>query len=238
MKKQLLLGVALGALAVATSAMAADLPVKAPVYKAPVAAVYNWTGWYAGGNIGYSWGHGDADYTEPGFAGSGLPTTLSGSQRIDGIIGGVQIGYNWQNDNKWVFGPYTLSHTQEAKIRWFGTVRARAGVLLNPTLLLYGTGGLAYGGINASGTLTDSFCTPACSWSYGNSTTKFGWTLGAGIEGAIPNTRDWTWKLEYLYIDFGSVSGTGFDTDFGSAFSWSTKVTDNILRIGVNYRFH
>jgi outer membrane immunogenic protein len=246
MKKQLLLGVALGAIALGTPALAA-----------PVGAAYNWTGWYAGGNIGYSWGQGDADYSEPAFGGFGLPTSWSGSPNIDGVIGGVQIGYNWQVNNTWVFGLEAdfqgsaekgsfsnfadseglVTQAQDTKILWFGTLRGRAGVLLDPTLLLYGTGGLAYGRISVSGTFTDTGCgTPACSWSYGNSTTKVGWTLGAGIEGAVPNTRDWTWKLEYLYIDFGSVSGTGFDTDFGGTYSWSTTVTDNILRVGVSYR--
>jgi outer membrane immunogenic protein len=261
--KQYLLASALCGLPFAASA--ADLPVKAPVYTAPVVVVYNWTGWYAGGNIGYGWGNADANYTDPGFAIAGLPTSFSGSEKLDGVIGGGQIGYNWQANSTWVFGleadfqgsgqkgsrsfsnsyifdcegtcTGNINQNQETKIQWFGTVRGRVGVLVNPTILLYGTGGLAYGRISASGTVTDTgIC--ACSWSYGNSTTKVGWTLGAGIEGAIPNTRDWTWKVEYLYIDFGSVSGNGFDFDSGTAFSWSAKVTDNIVRVGVNYRFH
>ena len=265
--KQYFLASALSGLPFAASA--ADLPVKAPVYKAPVEAVYNWTGWYAGGNIGYSWGNGDSNYTDPGFASAGLPTSFSGSQKIDGIIGGGQIGYNWQANSTWVFGleadfqgsgakgsisnsnSYSydcegtctakINQNQEVKILWFGTVRGRAGVLVTPTMLLYGTGGLAYGRISVSGTVTDTFpgCNPAiCNWAYGNSATNVGWTLGAGVEGAIPNTRDWTWKVEYLYIDFGSISGTGHDPDFSSTYSWSAKVTDNIVRVGVNYRFH
>ena len=258
MKKQLLLSVAFGALMAVTPAMAADLPVKAPAYKAPVEAAYNWTGWYAGGNVGYGWRNGDANYNDPSFPIAGLSNSFSES--LNGIIGGVQIGYNWQANNTWVFGleadfqgsgqkasenhsnSYsdfeggTLSHTQSAKILWFGTVRARAGVLVTQTLLAYATGGLAYGRISVSGNISDTGC--SCSWSYGNSATNVGWTLGAGIEGAIPNTRDWTWKLEYLYVDFGSVSGSGIEPDFGSPYGWSAKVTDNILRIGVNYRFH
>jgi len=269
MKKQLLLGVALGALAVATSAMAADLPVKAPVYKAPVVAPYNWTGWYAGANIGYSWGRARGDFDEPTFAALGFPNPFSVSLRPDGLIGGAQLGYNWQNDNKWVFGleadfqgsgekdsaardpftftlpqvegtTFTINQTFDAKIKWFGTLRARAGVLLTPTVLLYGTGGLAYGNIDLSSTVSLTIAVPGLSAttssSFGESKTRLGWTLGAGIEGAIPNTRDWTWKAEYLYIDFGSISGAGTDPTIG-AYSWSTKVTDNIARIGVNYRF-
>jgi outer membrane immunogenic protein len=76
-------------------------------------------------------------------------------------------------------------------------------------------------------------------WSYGNSATNVGWTVGAGIEGLVPNTTSWTWKVEYLCIDFGSVSGTGHDTILVQPYSWSARVADNnILRFGLNYQFH
>ena len=259
MKNRLLLSVSVVALAWGSSALAADLPVKAPVYKAPVAAAYNWTGWYAGGNIGYGWGTADANYTDPGFGFFGLPTSFSASQNLNGIIGGGQIGYNWQADNTWVFGleadfqgsgakatasrylPINnfegISQSIEAKIWWFGTVRARAGVLVTPTIWAYATGGLAYGNVSASGTVTDTSCIPTCSWAFSNSKTNVGWTVGAGVEGAIPNTREWTWKIEYLYLDLGSISGTGVETDFGTTYSWSAKFTNNIIRAGINYRF-
>ncbi len=251
---------AVSSIAFAQFASAADLPVKVPVYQ----GAYNWNGFHVGGNIGYSWGHGDSWYADPGLAGAGLPTAIFGSQNLDGIIGGGQIGYNWLYQDIWVLGveadfqgsgekgsssfsdPYCadcnaapnalLSGTVDSKIHWFGTVRARAGLLVNPTLLVYATGGLAYGRISTSGTITDSFV--PTTWSFGDSTTKFGWTLGGGIEGAIPSTMEWTWKVEYLYIDFGSVSGSGIDADFGSTYNWNVQVTDNIVRVGVNYRFH
>jgi outer membrane immunogenic protein len=235
----------------ASVASAADLPVRAPV---PVVAPYNWTGFYVGGNIGYSWGNGDVNYTDPG-----PPTSFSGSQKINGFIGGGQIGYNWQANNTWVFGleadfqgsgetnrgsfsdPFpcdgtcSIDGTLESNIQWFGTVRGRIGVLVNPTLLVYGTGGLAYGSIKISGIITDN--SVPITWAFGGSATHTGWTVGAGIEGAIP-VSDWTWKVEYLYIDFGSISGSGIEADFGTAYSFSTKVTDNIVRVGLNYRFH
>lgn len=247
----------------ASLASAADLPRKAPVYSPPPPPAFGWTGFYVGGNIGYSWGHADANYTEPAFAGVGgsVTPTLLGSSSLDGIIGGGQIGYNWQTNN-WVLGieadfqgtgekgsfsnpyPYAggifiLNHIQDNKLSWLGTVRGRVGVLVTPTLLIYGTGGLAYGKINVSGTINDTGANATGPWFYGSSTTKTGWTAGAGIEGAIPTTRDWTWKLEYLYVDLGTVSGNGVDCcDSVGPFTWSTKVTDNILRVGVNYRFH
>jgi len=200
------------------------------------------------------------------------------SQKLDGVIGGGQIGYNWQVDKAWVLGleadiqgsgergrasfsdPYsvgvdcdifcsTVSGTMKVALDWFGTARARAGILVTPTTLLYGTGGLAFGGINASGTITDACFTgvpPACtpgSWGFNNTTIKLGWSAGAGVEGVIPNTTNWTWKLEYLYLNLGSVSGTGLEAgvagDFGPLpYTWSARVTDNILRVGANYHFH
>jgi outer membrane immunogenic protein len=135
-----------------------------------------------------------------------------------------------------------FSGTVEAKILWFGTVRGRAGVLVTPTILMYGTGGLAYGKVSVSSTITGTglpaqpFGTTATT-SVGDSETKFGWTLGAGVEGAFPNSSNWTWKLEYLYIDLGSLSGAGTDAIIGP-YSWSAKITDNIVRVGVNYKFY
>ncbi len=262
--------VVLGALAAATPVAAADIALKAP----PPVAPYNWTGFYVGGNIGYSWGNANSNFNNA-FGFLGLPDVpISTSQRLDGLIGGGQIGYNWQANNTWVFGleadfqgsgekgsssisdpfrfeevlPVLLTDpvvngavtlTNSVDIQWFGTVRGRVGALVNPTTLVYGTGGLAYGGISASGTLTNSIPSLLASRtaSFGGSATEVGWTLGAGIEGAIPNTSNWTWKLEYLYIDFGAFSGNGV-TPFGEPYSWSTRVTDNILRVGINYRFY
>ena len=132
----------------------------------------------------------------------------------------------------------TVNQNIESKIFWFGTLRGRAGVLVTPTILLYGTGGLAYGKASVSDTITVTFSSlPSSTTSIGNSKTKFGWTLGAGIEGAFPNSTDWTWKVEYLYVDLGSLSGSGTDPVVGP-YNWNAKVTDNILRVGFNYRFH
>jgi outer membrane immunogenic protein len=257
MKKQLLLGVSFLSLAAV-----------APAYAAPPSApIYNWTGWYVGGNAGYSWGHADSTYNDPGFSNAGfggLPTSFSGTEQLNGFIGGGQFGYNWQLGNAWVVGLETdfqysaergsrafstgydcegtcaINQTQSAKIDWFGTVRGRAGPIIdgpfaNESLWLYVTGGLAYGRVSASGTVSDpTNC--GCSWSYGGSGTNVGWTVGTGIEGAMFGSTHWTWKVEYLYIDLGSISGTGFETDYGSPFSWSARFTDNIIRFGINYR--
>jgi outer membrane immunogenic protein len=277
--KALLLTAAIS-FAVAANAYAADLgtpaAAPAPMYtKAPPLPVWSWTGFYVGGNVGYSWGRGHSYYNDPNFANNGAAVYNPLSQRIDGVIGGGQIGYNWQMNATWLLGleadiqgsgekgsasfsdPYsvgtdcdifcsTVSGTMSANIDWFGTLRGRVGMLVTPTVLLYGTGGLAYGGIKASGTVTNACFSgrpPACvagSWGFSSSATNVGWTAGAGVEGYIPNTTSWSWKVEYLYLDLGSVSGTGFEPSgqFGPlAYSWSTRVTDNIVRAGLNYHF-
>jgi outer membrane immunogenic protein len=273
-KKLFLAATAVIGLAAINTASAADLALKAP----PPAPVYSWTGFYIGANVGYSWGRARSLYNDPNFPNNDAPALNPLSQRLDGVIGGGQIGYNWQVDKTWVLGleadiqgsgergsasfydPYSVgvdcdvfcssvSGTMKVALDWFGTARVRAGVLVTPTTLLYATGGLAFGGINASGTITDACFTgapPACSpasWGFSNTSTRLGWTAGAGVEGAVPNTTNWTWKLEYLYLDLGSVSGTGLEAgaggDFGPLpYTWSARVTDNILRIGANYHFH
>jgi outer membrane immunogenic protein len=260
--KRLLVGIAAVTSLLATGARAADLPArtytKAPVYFEPV---YNWTGLYVGGNLGYSWGKSSDTSTLTNGAGTVLLTSAS-SSNLDGIVGGGQIGYNWQMQS-WLWGleadfqgtrekgtrdfacafatcfgfsavalpPTQLALTQ--KLDWFGTVRGRVGVLATPMVLLYATGGLAYGEVNSSETI-------AALPGFSSSTTNVGWTVGAGIEGAIGG--NWTAKLEYLYVDLGKVSGSFASTlpALGGGFlasSYSSRVTDNIVRVGINYRF-
>jgi outer membrane immunogenic protein len=136
------------------------------------------------------------------------------------------------------------------KIEWFGTVRGRIGPTITPTIIAYVTGGLAYGEVNATDTVTGiniigpqgtngSTLVPVAA-TFGNRSTRVGWTVGAGIEDVI--SGNWTAKLEYLYIDLGNISGSfitpvvapsgGFVTA-----SYNSHITDNILRVGVNYKF-
>jgi outer membrane immunogenic protein len=126
------------------------------------------------------------------------------------------------------FIPVPIPFALNQKIDWFGTVRGRAGILVTPKVLLYATGGLAYGQVNSSETagLVSSV--------FSSSTTNVGWTVGAGIEGAIGG--NWTAKLEYLYVDLGTVSGS-FTLPSTNVSSYSSHITDNVLRVGINYRF-
>ena len=245
-------------------ASAADLPVKAPIYKAPVAPPpYNWTGFYVGGNIGYSWGNVDSAFFSPDLPSIGLPATFPDTVKPQGVIGGGQIGYNWQASPNWVFGietdfqgsgqkdshrftqnftvvgagPGTATVTHEEKLEWFGTVRGRIGYAFWDNVMLYGTGGLAYGQVSTAVAGFGGTAFASGGGSVSGSTTKVGWTVGGGVEGAIPNTRNWTWKIEYLYMDLGTANYTFSVPSPSGYFTLSNKITDNILRGGINYRF-
>jgi outer membrane immunogenic protein len=251
-------------------AAAADLPPAGQVYKAPPAvAAYNWTGFYVGGNIGYSWGKIATDSTD-GIATSfvGVPFNVgfahSNASTRDGIAGGGQIGYNWQVSPNWVYGleadwqaasekarlsysdPYlfigsgALSTNYEAKALWFGTVRGRVGYAWD-RLLIYATGGLAYGEVKLNGTMNDSglglFAEPySATTPFSRSKDDAGWTAGAGLEGAIAS--NWTWKIEYLYLDLGSLNFSGPGPFSSETITAHARFNDNIVRAGLNFQFH
>ncbi|EJN13988.1 opacity protein [Bradyrhizobium sp. YR681] len=282
------------AMLLAPRAFAADLAVPHIFTKAPPVAVdpgTNWSGFYAGLNIGYGWGRSatTADFIDSG--GGALLSSSAGKFALNGASGGGQIGYNWQREmfvvgleadfqgsgQKGSFAalcagapdgvqdgictpghrgdntfdpalPVTFNLTQ--KLDWFGTVRGRLGIAVTPRVLLYGTGGLAYGRVSTSGSVSainvggfpgaDGGTFTPVTASFGSSTTKLGWSAGAGIEGAFAD--NWSARLEYLYVDLGTVSGslaTPVIALSGAPLvvGYRSHVTDNILRLGVNYRF-
>jgi outer membrane immunogenic protein len=178
-------------LAASESAFAADLarkmPVKAPPPPPPV-PVYSWTGWYVGGNVGYGFGRarsnitGEAPSITPAFqgcppAGRDLCTNVADSHSMNGVIGGLQLGYNYQfgsylagieadiqatgqrgtsnfavNTGLVTTPPTTLVGSDSEKLDWLGTLRGRLGVTVD-RWLAYGTGGLAYGRVGTDGSL-------------------------------------------------------------------------------------
>jgi outer membrane immunogenic protein len=118
-------------------------------------------------------------------------------------------------------------------IDWFGTARLRVGFLPTCRLLLYGTGGLAYGDVNFSAdTNYVNSAFPASA-----SETKVGWTAGAGAEFAL--TRRWSVKVEYLYFDLGDESSTAnrvpLIPPFQVRYDWET--TAHTVNVGLNFRF-
>lgn len=118
--------------------------------------------------------------------------------------------------------------TVDQHLQWFGTLRGRIGILATPKVLFYGTGGLAFGEIKTTGTMTGFTPAGVAIASVGsNSTTRAGWTVGAGVEGKI--TQNWSAKLEYLYIDLSTsqFAITGVSNGYSAS----------VVRAGVNYRF-
>jgi len=247
-------------------AMAADLPVKAPVVKAPPVAVYNWTGFYIGGHAGYAWGDADShiDFNDPVFAESPIPPAVPAdyAKHVNGFIGGGQIGWNYQTGNLVAgveadfsysdingdlslrntlvgFGGATFTYAESQRLRWFGTARGRIGVTPASNWLIYATGGFAYGKVNAETHLTfiDIFGVTSAQYHGAASTTRTGWTIGGGAEAAVAG--NWTAKLEYLYYDLGSVEVLGVRTPvLPTLFTVNDQdVRGHIVRFGLNYRF-
>jgi outer membrane immunogenic protein len=217
---------------------AADMAAKAPYYKAPMVAVYNWTGFYIGVNAGVGLGRDRAIHNNP------LLGTDSVFLSPQGGLGGGQIGYNWQTDSP--FGPLVygleadiqgtglsdgrtnvsgplLATSYDQKIDWFGTVRGRIGLATGP-VLSYVTGGYAYGNVNTS--ITEA----GIGTVFSSSKVQNGWVVGSGVEAALGG--NWTGKIEYLYLNMGNKS-YAFDP---FAQTLNTEVRENIFRVGLNYR--
>jgi len=228
-----------------------------------------WTGLYLGVNLGGGWSNSSSDigpYYDPNFPlGAGnlffLPGGADVSKNSGGVVGGGQIGYNYQVDSSWVIGAeadYQASSigSQENNyffpwypspltpggylsplsaypgysyqgqtgfnvgltLPWFGTVRGRAGYLVTPTWLIYGTAGLAYGEVQSGFS--------------GYSDTRAGWTAGAGVEWRF--RENWSAKLEYLYLDRSGPGNSGYYAGLNYGYHLHPEV--NILRAGLNYR--
>ena len=260
---RLLLG-SIAAVAMITSATAADLPVKAPPPAPVMAPVLNWSGFYIGVNGGYSWGRSsrDLNFFNP-LNGVTLTTGTGGGRDLDGGVFGGQLGYNWQTGN-WILGIETDAQWTGQKgsttvlcpvagcfpgrgtaaalsdeLEWFGTFRGRGGVLVTPSVLLYATGGLAYGSLQTDLALSTSTATGIpVTIGATKSTEKVGWTIGGGIETMFAS--NWSAKIEYLYMDLGSVNNSVLlptAAGFPLGANVTSRVTDSIIRGGINYRF-
>jgi outer membrane immunogenic protein len=262
MKK--LLGPLVIASAITAPAFAADLPVAAPVYKAPPPLpAFTWTGWYIGGNAGYGWGASTNPNiaTDPfdslGFAGVVTPAggNVFPGLSPSGFIGGGQIGYNWQVSPSWVVGLVTdfqgadikasgtnsfsgITQSLSERLDFLGTARARAGWAVN-NWLLYGSGGLAYGNVHSAINYNDPVLTGAMV-SGSNSETRVGWAAGAGIDYAM--TPSWIIGVDYLHYDLGHTNVTGVTVSPGTiipsaSLTASQNVAGDVVRGMINYKF-
>jgi iron complex outermembrane receptor protein len=126
---------------------------------------------------------------------------------------------------------------QGQKLEWFATLRGRLGVTVTPDALAYVTGGLAVGEVMTAGTVFgfDGDANPV-NTIVSSHNTKAGWAVGGGIEGRL--VGNWTAKIEYLYLDLGTVTTIPAPApNSTTAVAFNSRITDNILRVGVNYKF-
>ncbi len=202
---------------IAGPASAADLAVKAPP-PGPAYIASPWDGLYIGGNLGYGETSFEATASIPG-------ASATASVHGNGVVGGFQAGYNKQYGT-FVLGLETdfdltsIENTTagvSTKLPWFGTTRTRLGFLVNPALLLYGTGGVAYGRVEES--------VPGASVKVPG----VGWTAGAGVQYAF--TPQWSIGAEYLHIELDGPS------ENVGGISIDTKAKTNLGRATLNYKF-
>src|SRR5882672_2835255 len=187
---------------------AADLPVKPLVAKAsPFTPACAWCGLYFGANAGYGGADFIANFTETDPLGDFH--SLSAKHSANSMVGGAHLGYNYVFGNFLVGAETDVSMTGikstvdgiETKLPWFGTTRLRAGLTIAEYLLIYGTGGVAYGHVKVGDAAGGAiFTTPAV-----------GWTIGGGIEYMLATNI--VIGAEYLHVDLdGPTITTGFET--------------------------
>jgi opacity protein-like surface antigen len=257
----------------AGSAMAADLPAKAPVPR----VVSDWTGFYIGVHGGYGWARPsvtdfDLNNSNPTVARSSLddePFALH-APKLRGAVFGGHAGYNWQWGQRGVVGleiDYSAAsikstqvailnsidvtevinkRTLQSKLDSLASARARAGFLVGPEFLLYGTGGVAWGHTKFTDTVdlqrvdyADNLYVSRASANH------FGWAAGAGAEWKLWGTGVML-RVEYLHYGFGSASlafdetytNTSGDHHKGSSFNLPLeRLTTDVVRGGLSYKF-
>jgi len=238
-----LLAAAAVALAASQTASAADLgpvrrapPPAAPAYVPP--PVFNWTGFYIGGNLGVAWTHADVTDT--------FGNSFSNSQQAV-FTGGGQVGANYQwnwlvlgveADFDWLANNHNSTNALSTPIgalqlsfndRWITTVTGRVGYAWN-NWLIYGKGGWGWAGVN-NPTLTN--VNTGGSISISNSNSNDGPVGGVGVEWAFaPN---WTAKLEYDRLFLNDSNFTG--PVFGENINISNRDVQTVT-VGVNYLFN
>jgi outer membrane immunogenic protein len=212
MRTKLWCGIGLLASAMAGSAMAADLAVKAPPPGAMPVYLSDWSGFYIGINGGGGWAQNSFDFNP-----------MFNSKPSGGVVGG-HAGYNWQYGSVVAgfeadFDGADIKQTElglEQKTNELASARARVGYTFIPNLLAYGTGGVGWGhtSLNVTGVTTDAI-------------TQFGWTAGAGLEYKLVDHV--LLRAEYLHYDFGKTSVPGFGDNLSE--------TVDVVRGGVSWKF-
>lgn len=233
---------------------AADMPLKAPP---PVmATVYNWTGFYIGGEIGGGWSHSTTTNIDPsgGFPANFLNTPINSN----GFIGGGYAGYNYQINSIVIgidgyydgasvtgngvdvspgpgLGTGNISNKTE-KMKWDSAVTGRLG-LANNNWLFFVKGGWAWAGFSGTGVTATALGAPVGNGSYSN--TRNGGTVGVGVEYGF--AAHWSAKLEYDYVKFNTANynSTNVSALTGAITTPAKSTTSDLneLKGGIAYRF-
>lgn len=262
MKKRLMTSAAAATMGlfVAANAHAADLYTPPPVVEPMPEPAFSWTGFYLGGHIGWGWARQDATIDEDIAVNEVSQFPGAVKLRGNGVLGGVQAGYNWQVSPNWLVGaeidwtatdlkdtetfPNLFSDGEPAGLgfiewkrntKWLASLRARLGWTWD-RMLLYATGGVAFNRSKYSGfDVFDGGCPGCVEDSF--SKTKVGFVLGGGLEYAIAS--NWSLRAEYLYYRFGDVkSGIAeFDSGEPGARFLFDDLNIHTVRAGVNWLF-
>jgi outer membrane immunogenic protein len=246
----------------AVAASAADPGNKAPTR---AAEVFNWTGFYVGGNVGGAWENesGTTNFISSNSPAAQANTPQSNSLRNGAAIGGIHAGYNWQI-TRWVFGveaDWDWTHTRNGfcrqtdnlsaactdngrgfltltgKTASLDSARGRLGYAWD-RFMIYGTGGAAWANFDSS--INASCLVAGCGSALvsQNPTAYFSDTkLGWIAGGGIEAMLDTDWiaRAEYLHYDFGSITST-LTADPQSA-TWSRTFRYETVRVGLSYKF-
>jgi outer membrane immunogenic protein len=249
-------------------ASAADLMTIAPQTVVPPSPAFHWSGAYMGLSLGYGWASANQSYSISSATLAAAPPIIpvidgSGSQNLSlrGASADVDVGYNWQLDERYVVGlegdlaltglsgsqsnggnipnyppgfPYNVAQKLTSEVQ--GAIRAKVGYTPTDQLLVYLTGGPAIALLRYSSDFTDVFGenegVSIHSW-------RPGWTIGGGAEYAI--SASWTVKGEYTYAQFSPAKAVGSTTLTDGTMAYGSHSTgtlkENTVRVGLNFHF-
>jgi len=250
----------------AAPAFAADVPMPVPIMAPVMNWTGFYVG--VNGGYSWGRASRDVTFFNPAtgstLAKAGTGTTDS---NLNGGLFGGQIGFNWQAAD-WVYGLETDAQwtgqrgsasatcpgivtggpclpglrtvaNLDQKLEWFGTLRGRIGSLAAPSVIVYATGGAAYGTVKTDIALAGFTSSGVPIGITGSSSdTRAGWTVGAGAEWMF--VSNWTAKVEYLYVDLGTITSSAVlptATGLAMGASVNSRIQDNLIRGGINYKF-
>ncbi len=234
---------------------------------------FSWTGCYIGGHVGYGWGRDTVSIPNLALTAGVPPAEVAGltlpsvTGDTSGVLGGGQVGCNYQFASSWVIGiegdgsatdikgsvsesvpfanPFpppnvvTIAGTAHAKTDWLASVTGRLGWAPAERWLIYAKGGAAWARDKYSADI------PIFDEHLAASVTRTGWTVGGGVEWAFWN--NWSAKAEYDFYDFGTRSITLAGTFGGGPTTFvpgaitvpgiDIKQTISTVKLGINYRF-